>query len=64
MSPAFDQFDQVSSQILSTKAADAVDGLTSGRPWLIVVGIAALLAGAIGAVAAWLGISLRRKEYS
>ena len=62
--PAFDRFDQVSSGILTTKANDAVDGLTSGRPWLIVVGIAALLAGAGGAVAAWLGISVRRKEYS
>ncbi len=33
---------------------DAVDGLTSGRPWLILVGILALLAGVVGAVAAWL----------
>ena len=64
MGPAFDHFDQVSAGILSTKASDAVDGLTSGRPWLILVGILALLAGAGGAVAAWLGIAVRRKEYS
>ncbi|HEY6532524.1 MAG TPA: hypothetical protein VIY72_09480 [Acidimicrobiales bacterium] len=61
--PAFDAFDQVSAQVLAARAAEADDALTSGRPWLLVLTVAAVLAGVLGAAAAWSGIGQRRKEY-
>jgi hypothetical protein len=61
--PAFDSFDQLSAEVLATRAADADDQLTSGRPWLLGLSAAAVLAGLVGAGLAWAGVGQRRKEY-
>ncbi len=61
--PAFADFDRVSATVVADRADAAVDGLTSGRPALIWVGVASLLAGVGGAALAWWGVSQRRREY-
>jgi hypothetical protein len=61
--PAFDELDEVSAQVLSSRATEATDDLTSGRPWLLVLAVGGVIAGLLGAAAAWSGIGQRRKEY-
>jgi len=61
--PAFSRFDQVSGTVLGTRADTAVADLTNGRPWLLVIAVAAVVAGVVAAGAAWSGIAQRRKEY-
>jgi hypothetical protein len=61
--PVFTQFDEVSAEVLASRAAEADDQLTSGRPWLLVLTVAGVVAGIVGAAAAWAGIGQRRKEY-
>ncbi len=61
--PAFEDFDRVSATVVAARADAAVDGLTSGRPALIWVGVASLLAGVGGAALAWWGVGQRRREY-
>lgn len=60
---AFVAFDDVSSKILTAQADAADSQLTQGRPWLLALTVGAVVAGLLGAAAAWSGIAQRRKEY-
>jgi hypothetical protein len=61
--PVFEAFDAASADVLATRAADADDELTSGRPWLLALSGAALVGGVAAAAIAWAGVGQRRKEY-
>lgn len=59
----FGAFDRLSSTVLDEASTATTAELSTSHSWLLLAGIAGLLAGLTAAVFAWWGVALRLEEY-